>query len=318
MNVNEEQLHDFFRTMYERQEMWWYKTMSNDPHPWSQDKILSEYKFCNVYRELDRNTQWLLKNVIKPKHMRLRDKVWQIMVFRLFNVPKMFEDVGMPTIDVYSNNGFEWVKSLKDYEQDGGKIRNAEAYNINTWISKGRTEGMACAEVIMPSAWTILNQIFDIKEHDQYNYFGDPQALVKKFKEIEGIGDFVSHEWFIDICYIADYAKSDTIYKGFTFNRNDFTSIGPGATGGLQEIFEKPYRKMDALKALLDLSEDYLKEFGDFRYVGWDKDKQWYGKSSHNLKLTDIEFWLCEFFKYCKIGRGKTFKRQKFVPTTKE
>lgn len=51
---------------------------------WTQDPILRQYRFCNVYRELDRTTQWFRTNVRDP----LRDTpevLLATVLFRWFN-----------------------------------------------------------------------------------------------------------------------------------------------------------------------------------------------------------------------------------------
>lgn len=40
------------------------KKLNGESAPWTDDKILQEYKFCNSYRINDRVSQYLLKNVI--------------------------------------------------------------------------------------------------------------------------------------------------------------------------------------------------------------------------------------------------------------
>ena len=47
----------------ERQNIF-YKKLNGEEAPWTEDKILQEYKFCNSYRASDRVSQYLIKNVI--------------------------------------------------------------------------------------------------------------------------------------------------------------------------------------------------------------------------------------------------------------
>ena len=47
----------------ERQNIFW-KKINGESAPWTEDKILQEYKFSNSYRVNDRVSQYLLKNVI--------------------------------------------------------------------------------------------------------------------------------------------------------------------------------------------------------------------------------------------------------------
>ena len=54
--------------------------------PWTEDKILQEYKFCNSYRVNDRVSQYLLKNVIyNGKKYSDKDMIFRIILFKLFN-----------------------------------------------------------------------------------------------------------------------------------------------------------------------------------------------------------------------------------------
>ena len=48
----------------ERQNIFW-KKINGESAPWTNDKILQEYKFCNSYRVNDRVSQYLLKNVVQ-------------------------------------------------------------------------------------------------------------------------------------------------------------------------------------------------------------------------------------------------------------
>jgi alpha-glutamyl/putrescinyl thymine pyrophosphorylase clade 1 len=46
-----------------RQEVFFNK-VNNAPPPWTSNRILNTYKFCNAYRASDRVSQYLIKNVI--------------------------------------------------------------------------------------------------------------------------------------------------------------------------------------------------------------------------------------------------------------
>ena len=48
----------------ERQNIFW-KKLKGEEAPWTEDKILSTYKFCNSYRVNDRVSQYLLKNCLE-------------------------------------------------------------------------------------------------------------------------------------------------------------------------------------------------------------------------------------------------------------
>lgn len=61
----EAEVRSFFTTMYERQLIWYKRFILKLPRDqWTSDIIFNKYRFTNVYRELDRASQWLLYNII--------------------------------------------------------------------------------------------------------------------------------------------------------------------------------------------------------------------------------------------------------------
>ena len=96
----------------ERQNIF-FKEVNNENPPWTDDKILQEYKFCNSYRVNDRVSQYLLKNVIyNGKKYSNEDMLFRILLFKLFNkestwelLLKNFEDITLKTFNIkeYSN-----------------------------------------------------------------------------------------------------------------------------------------------------------------------------------------------------------------------
>ena len=81
LDVSEEHYHEFFRTMFERQMIWKRRFLDQKPRPWTDDPILRDYKFTNVYRELDRNSQWQIRNILLDDELTLTNLVWKMMVW---------------------------------------------------------------------------------------------------------------------------------------------------------------------------------------------------------------------------------------------
>ncbi|KAJ7803913.1 hypothetical protein B0H13DRAFT_2388712 [Mycena leptocephala] len=57
---------------------------SNQP-PWTSDTILSEYKFCNSYRVLDRTSQFAITAVIEKGSQDPTELLFRILLFNSFN-----------------------------------------------------------------------------------------------------------------------------------------------------------------------------------------------------------------------------------------
>ena len=61
------------------------------PAPWTHDELLAQYPFTNVFRVLDRNTQYILHRVIGEGPRDLQDSVFRVLLFRTFNKIETWE-----------------------------------------------------------------------------------------------------------------------------------------------------------------------------------------------------------------------------------
>ena len=84
--LNVECFEAFFETMYERQLIWKRRFIDKKEPPWTTGAIFKKFKFTNVYRELDRNSQYCINKIIKPNaNGSLENLIWKTLVFRLSN-----------------------------------------------------------------------------------------------------------------------------------------------------------------------------------------------------------------------------------------
>ena len=82
---NDEVLKYYFYFIQERMNIFWRRC--EDCGTLTDDPILREYKFTNVYRACDRVSQYLIKNVIYKNLDRYtpEDVLLRILVFKVFN-----------------------------------------------------------------------------------------------------------------------------------------------------------------------------------------------------------------------------------------
>src|SRR3990167_9532028 len=83
MKINEEEIKNFFHFINERQEIWYKRFINKEDPPWTNDKILQKWKFCNVYRENDSGTIFLQENILNTKSDI--ELLFKIIVYRIFN-----------------------------------------------------------------------------------------------------------------------------------------------------------------------------------------------------------------------------------------
>ena len=112
----------FFEFIYDRHKIWHLKENLYRKYPWTKDKVLTTYKFCNVYRELDKCTIHLIKNVIENGNLNFSDKILNILIYRFFNVSYFYSSIMKP---VHWN---QWKWKLLEKVLDN-KIKNYRLFN---------------------------------------------------------------------------------------------------------------------------------------------------------------------------------------------
>lgn len=217
-----------------RQQIFWSRYNHEDLSH-TKDPILQQYKFTNVYRVLDRSSQYLLRNVIYNGQFYTReDMFWRIILYKHFNLPStweyLIETLGDITLDT------PWkdiVRILTDYHNDHHPIYS-NAYMLTASFMKNDAIKQRCG---IPRGVTDKHHaymcIFQTQLIDNGFYLDILNA--KTFKEafdmlhtIVTVGDFLAYQYVQDLNY-------STIYN---FNNNDFCSAGFGTVRGIDRTFD--------------------------------------------------------------------------------
>ena len=322
LSVYEPYLHLFFETMYERMMIWKRRFIEERPRPWTDNAILRDAKFTNVYRELDRNSQWQIRNILlKSGEMTLLNLIWKMMVFRTFNNPETFMKgmqwkgwrSGVPDWKEYDENEFaEFIAEVRK----GGQNPFTNAYLINSMATPGRSRDYCYTRLVIPMLRKHIPQLISIVRSAD-----TPERIITYLKTLPSVSDFIAHEYYQDFTYIPRY----TDHEFMKFTQNDFTNVGPGASVGIRLIYpnlKTTREQKQAIYWLRDAASEQLSQIGAEKgepmgYLEWDKEQQKYRLSGDcNITLHQIEMWLCEFQKYWKMVIGEGKQRSKFVPKT--
>lgn len=339
LEVYEPHLRLFFETMYERQIIWKRRFIEKKERPWTNNKIFQESKFTNVYRELDRNSQWQIKNILLDEGLSLKNLIWKLMVFRFFNNPetftfepkeksvqsKLFEENkslipatkwrnGIPDWDEYNEDEFsQFISGVRS----SGQNPYTNAYLINSQATPGKSRDYCYTRAVTPhlhkNVDKLIAKVMTAKK---------PEDIIEFLKTFPAVADFIAHEFYQDFTYIPRY----TDRKFMKFTQDDYTNVGPGASIGIRLIYPslKTVREQKpAIYWLRDEAEYWLNKIGKEKgepmpFLEWDKEKgQYYISKECNITLHQIEMWLCEFQKYWKMIIGSGKQRSKFVPKSK-
>lgn len=348
--VYEPNLQLFFETMYERQLIWKRRFLDKEERPWTQNKIFQESKFTNVYRELDRNSQWQIKNILLDDELDLKNLIWKLMVFRFFNNPETFEfepkgaalqgglfgpsvKSGLEQVENPSEliSAKKWRNGIPDYEEydedefsrfiagvrSSGKNPYTTAYLINSQATPGQPRDYCYTRVVLPTLHRDLDEIIEIIKTAE-----KPEEIINRLNKLPSVASFISHEFYQDFTYIPRYTDREFM----RFDQNDYTNVGPGASIGIRLIYpnlKNLGEQKQAIYWLRDEAENRLKKISEEKgepmpFLEWDKEKRSYIVTDKcNITLHQIEMWLCEFQKYWKMILGKGKQRSRFVPRTK-
>lgn len=299
LEICEENLQMFWYWIYERQNIYHRRFVEGKKAPWTKDPILRDYKFCNVYRELDRNSIWIINNVIKSNKFKDdKDRLFAMIVCRLFNRPETFMECGIP--DYYNFNPKLFRLKIEKKVVNKGESPFTDAYLVNSVAYGGLKKYVAYAEHVCKQVHDLIPDFLEVIKNSK-----NPKQIINSFKKINGVSDFVAYELYCDLTYWDGVMKWDL---------NDYVNTGPGCRVGIRLLFPKfSFNNEDTnemMHYLRDNQDAYLKKYGfkDYKHLN-----NKYGK----LTLREIEHSLCELQKYFKMKHGVGKPRMKFKPIAK-
>jgi hypothetical protein len=224
---------DLFYWMKERHKIYLAKKVG-EPWPWTEDPILQEWKFTNVFRQLDKGTVALIDMLAGATNYELilANTVW----YRLFNRYEHATDIGFC-------NSFEELQSRMRAVRDSGKKVFTGAHM--TW---------APAKVCKVEAYLGSCKLFFDGHGRDYCMNITDEGFVQELKyafdqllamKVPGIGPFIAYEIVSDLRWTL-LTKAHDI--------NTWANIGPGCKRGLERLGMEVH--LDSLRHLLSITPD--------------------------------------------------------------
>lgn len=297
LNLSVENFQGFYKYIYERQMIYHKRFELKENPPWTKDPFMKNRKFCNVYRELDYTSLWLINKVCLDPNKSDKTKFFQIILFRYLNKVDTFEKIGLPTQNMFVKKDF-----LKDLDKLKAKGENpfTNAYMINPPKESDKELGIYTRNQYY--AWILGNF-----QRDLDDWFAKVKAA-KSFKEVcKVLTGLRAVSWFLAYQFAVDL----TYAKVIPFSEDDWAFAGKGAMFGLRLIFPNMLKeKRDPVKLmrfLRDSQDAMFKKLGvTFPYP-----------QGKRLTLMSIENCLCEYSKYWKMNNEVGKQRLHFQIRTK-
>lgn len=278
---------DLFKFIRERHAIYERRT-AGQSKPWTKDPILQQYRFCNVYRELDTVTIWIRENW--RERLRFDPDLWFAMVLaRLINWPDSLSELTFNTIrkDKVVWKPEKFVETLAERKVRGEKVFTG-AYMIHAGPETGAGKPGYLAESVLTPMWE--------KRADIRPRKGDTlESFHARLMTCKDMGSFMAGQ------VVAD-AKHATIHLQLAEDRDTWCAIGPGSAKGMNYVLERdplvPFTTHDwgnAIFGLQSVIQPMIKR-----------------AQMPFLDAQDLQNCLCEFSKYERTRLGLGRPRSKY------
>lgn len=258
------------------------------PFPWTDDKILQENRFCNVFREDDKTTIWFRENVrnFLQNYPRVLPAT---VIFRWFNRIETGEKI----LDLLVNAD-KWDTAEARKRLTGVSPVVTGSYIIKTPNGMTKLEGLLwCFDQFLPKWRELYDTIIPGTT--------TMETLWTQLQEFPFLGQFMAYEIVTDLRFTHILKNAPDIMT--------WANPGPGAARGMGRLVEgadintfkmqnKKHRQIviEKMQELLEASKEEH---------NWPKEwQQW--------EMREIEHTLCEFDKYERIRLGEGKMKQKF------
>lgn len=247
------------------------------PAPWSDNPVMQTVYFCNVNREDDKVTKWILENWTYDKCPEYF--TFAIIVARIFNSPSTLDRLGQP-MEIK-----EWLgmaeDTLDNMSLDGDTIWNG-AYIVSTNGQK-ISKATYCIDLFKEVAEWHLDVVDNCKTLAEAH-----EALMS----VRGLASFMAGQVVADLKCSEGHPLQDAP------DWNSFSAPGPGSLRGLKWFFEetvtaKNYHcKMQEAYDILDmeLPEDII----------------------DILSMQNLQNCFCEYDKFMRVTEGTGRSKRKY------
>jgi hypothetical protein len=251
------------------------KKQAGLPKPWTQDKILGSYRFCNVYRELDSVTIWIHENW-RYQHRNDPDLWFAMVVARLINWPESLLAMGYPI--PYDSARF--IDTIHDRQARGFKAFSG-AYIVST-NGHAMDKAEYLDKYVLQPLWESREELRPMEGESLASYFED-------LSRFNGMGSFM-----------AGQVIADVKYAGCLFSAPDWwvwAASGPGSRRGLNRVTSRP----------TDASWPGASWHSTLMELKAEIDPRVSLAGMPEIHAQDLQNCLCEFDKYerTRLGEGR-------------
>jgi hypothetical protein len=293
--MNEQNVEAFFRYARERETIRIHREEQGWPKPWSDDPVLQEYRFCNVFREDDKVTRHFREHYREPLR-NSADVLLATIIYRWFNRPETIDrlrkaDAFLVDSTLGVNHHLEWDAQAARRALTGVNPIVTAAYIVKTPNGKNKLEGILwCIEQVSLHCGMLAQMIL----HER-----SLQKTCQALQEYPFLGPFMAYEIVTDLRHTRLLETATDI--------TTWANPGPGAARGLGRVL---HDRADHFNANSVRDAHALQE-GMRMLLSESQDGRNWPISWPRWEMREVEHTLCEFDKYerARLGEGKPKQR---------
>lgn len=283
--------------------------------PFTEDPILAQYRFCNVFRELDRVTDWIRRNIREP--FADHPDLWLMLaIARYINWPDTLQwlmnrghekcmwsawpswDDNQPPHFRFSPGqlglALDHWSSLGKKVYTGAYMIRAESNPKAEWYSW--TKQQYVARIVIGRLWEDRETWRAILE-DQPEGGLEMAAVWEMFQAPRyiGWGPFMAYQVVVDMRWCP-------ALLGSAPDINTWAALGPGSRRGLNRLAGRP----------VDFALSQAQGLEEMRSI-WEEQDARRAPWVPRIDLSDIQNALCETDKYLRVKQGEGRPRAQYI-----
>lgn len=318
-----DRIEKFFALARERHSIY-LRRKGGSPPPYTDDPIFQHHRFCNVFRELDKTTEWFRINVREP----LRDDPTVLLatvVFRLFNRITTGEAI-FKQLDLEGQTAWDAFNKTHDVSVLRAAVLqycHPGPYVTGSFIVK-TPEGMDKIDGVIDiidrfvkgdrmkrprhHSPLVLAKNMLYKFDTQYPIPGSLEEMHEWLERHYFIGNFQAYEIVSDLRHTTLLDEAPDI--------DTWANPGPGCTRGLNWLSDREFTP--SRNYLIAEMVELLAKSRDPHYWPQAPAGDWYAEDSTDggkwpiWEMREVEHTLCECFKYVRAEAGGAPPRGRF------
>lgn len=266
-------VHELVEFCVERYKIYVRKEVGREPWPWTDDPILRDYHFCNVYRDLDRTTVWLATEWYPRVDV---DLVFAAAVARIFNEPRSLNLI-RGELAAFPGRTLE---VLREARADGIRVFNSRAYLVTAGRSVGAGESYELLPLIVETLAKVSRSSCDATT---------VRGVTDHLRTFSGFGPMIAAQAALDLVATPRLRDAE--------DRGSFCSIGPGSARMLGEIYSEAVDIAHWSAYPQNKGRRQVIEVRELTLESWPSELP-------TPTVADVEHALCELYRYRRIASG--------------